>query len=160
MEIVHQLIDGIILIVNLCFFFLRNFDSQVSYDNTLQSSQDPSEIDKHSNEVICSYCQIVTSEQLMVVSSAFISLATTVVNIPAVIMPIACSIKTWDICGIMLCHRNCTFQSGKLAVSIILAKTCLLTNCAQKCKKVLIQLKMFIFVQCRTPEHAGNPQLW
>ena len=39
----------------------------------------------------------------MVEKLIFNSLATALVDIPAVSMPIACSLKTLDICGIVLC---------------------------------------------------------
>jgi hypothetical protein len=39
-----------------------------------------------------------------------ISLATGLVDIPVVSMPIASSLKTWDICGIVLCDKTAHFR--------------------------------------------------
>ncbi len=38
------------------------------------------------------------------------SWATALVDIPAVSMPIACSLKTCDICGIVLCDKTAHFR--------------------------------------------------
>ena len=38
------------------------------------------------------------------------TLATALVDIPAVRMPIAYSLKTWDICGIVLCDKIAHFK--------------------------------------------------
>jgi hypothetical protein len=46
----------------------------------------------------------------MVEKLTFNSLATAMVYIPAVSMPIACSLKTRDICGIMLCDKTAHFR--------------------------------------------------
>ena len=43
---------------------------------------------------------------LIVEKLTFNSLATALVDIPAVSMPIARSLKTWEICGIVLCDKN------------------------------------------------------
>jgi hypothetical protein len=40
----------------------------------------------------------------------FNSLATALVEIPAVSMLIARSLKTWDICGIVLCDKTAHFR--------------------------------------------------
>uniref|UniRef100_A0A8C2K3V1 Uncharacterized protein n=1 Tax=Cyprinus carpio TaxID=7962 RepID=A0A8C2K3V1_CYPCA len=40
----------------------------------------------------------------------FNSQATALVDIPAVSMPIACSLKTCDICGIVLCDKTAHFR--------------------------------------------------
>ena len=48
--------------------------------------------------------------QLMVDKLAFNSLATALVDIPAVSMPIAHTLKTWDICGIVLCDKTAHFK--------------------------------------------------
>ena len=40
----------------------------------------------------------------------FNSLVDILVNIPAVSMPIARSLKTWDICGIVLCDKTAHFR--------------------------------------------------
>ena len=44
--------------------------------------------------------------RLMVEKSALNYLSTALVDIPAVSMPISHSLKTWDICGIVLCDRT------------------------------------------------------
>ena len=44
--------------------------------------------------------------RLMVEKLTFNSLATPLVDITAVSMPIARSLKTWDICGIVLCNKT------------------------------------------------------
>jgi hypothetical protein len=38
------------------------------------------------------------------------SLATALVDIPAVSMPIVPSLKTWDVCGIVLCDKTVHFS--------------------------------------------------
>ncbi len=48
--------------------------------------------------------------QLMVEKLTFNSRATALVDIPAVSMPIACSLKTCDICGIVLCDKTGHFR--------------------------------------------------
>ena len=48
--------------------------------------------------------------RLMVVKWTFSYLATALVANPAVSMPIARSLKTWDICGIMLCDITAHFR--------------------------------------------------
>ena len=48
--------------------------------------------------------------RLMVEKLTFNSLATALVDIPAVSMPIARSLKTWDICGIVLCDKTAHFR--------------------------------------------------
>ncbi len=47
--------------------------------------------------------------RLMVNILTFNSRATALVDIPAVSMPIACSLKTCDICGIVLCVKTAHF---------------------------------------------------
>ncbi len=47
---------------------------------------------------------------LMVEKLTFNSWATALVGIPAVSMPIACSLKTCDICGIVLCDKTAHFR--------------------------------------------------
>ncbi len=47
---------------------------------------------------------------LMVEKLLFNSWATALVDIPAVSMPIACSLKTCDICGIVLCDKTEHFR--------------------------------------------------
>ncbi len=49
-------------------------------------------------------------EMLMVEKLTFDSQATALVVIPAVSMPIACSFKTCDICGIVLCDKTAHFR--------------------------------------------------
>ncbi len=49
-------------------------------------------------------------ETLMVEKLTFNSRATALVDIPAVSMPIACSLKTCNICGIVLCDRTAHFR--------------------------------------------------
>ena len=46
---------------------------------------------------------------LMVEKLTFNILETALVDIPAVSMPIARSLKTWDICGIVLCDKSAHF---------------------------------------------------
>ncbi len=46
----------------------------------------------------------------MVEKWTFNSRATALVDIPAVSMPIACSFKTFDICGIVLCDKTAHFR--------------------------------------------------
>ncbi len=48
--------------------------------------------------------------QLMVEKWTFNSRATALVDIPAVSMPIERSLKTWDICGIVLCDKTANFR--------------------------------------------------
>ena len=48
--------------------------------------------------------------RLMVEKLTFPSLATALVDIPAVSMPIPHSIKTWDICGVVLCDKIAHFR--------------------------------------------------
>ncbi len=48
--------------------------------------------------------------RLMVEKLTFNSRATALVEIPAVSMPIACSLKTCDICGIVLCVKTAHFR--------------------------------------------------
>ncbi len=48
--------------------------------------------------------------RLMVEKWTFNSWATSLVDIPAVSMPIACSLKTCDICGIVLCDKTTHFR--------------------------------------------------
>ncbi len=47
---------------------------------------------------------------LMVEKWTFSSRATALVDIPAVSMPIACSLKTCDICGIVMCDKTAHFR--------------------------------------------------
>ncbi len=47
--------------------------------------------------------------RLMVEKWTFNSGATALVDIPAVSMPIACSLKTCDVCGIVLCDKTAHF---------------------------------------------------
>jgi hypothetical protein len=57
------------------------------------------------------YCQILLRwRRLMVEKLTFNSLAATLVDIPAVSMPIACSFKTWDIGDIVLCDKTAHFS--------------------------------------------------
>ncbi len=46
----------------------------------------------------------------MVEKLTFNSRATVLVDIPAVSMPIACSLKTCNICGIVLCDKTAHFR--------------------------------------------------
>ncbi len=46
----------------------------------------------------------------MVEKLTFNSQATALVDIPAVSMPIACSLKTCNICGIVLCDKTAHFR--------------------------------------------------
>ncbi len=46
----------------------------------------------------------------MVDQLTFNSQATALVDSPAVSMPIACSLKTCDICGIVLCDKTAHFR--------------------------------------------------
>ena len=48
--------------------------------------------------------------RLMVEKLTLNYLVTAVVDIPAVSMPIARSLKTWDICGIVLCNKTAHFR--------------------------------------------------
>ncbi len=49
-------------------------------------------------------------ETFMVAKLTFNSRATALVEIPAVSLPIACSLKTCDICGIVLCDKTTHFR--------------------------------------------------
>ena len=55
--------------------------------------------------------------QLMVEKLTFNSLATALEDIPAVSMPITRSLKTWDICGIVLCDKTTHFSGLLLSPS-------------------------------------------
>jgi hypothetical protein len=46
----------------------------------------------------------------MVEKWTFNYLATALVDIPAVSLPIARTLKTWDICGIALCDKSAHFR--------------------------------------------------
>ncbi len=50
--------------------------------------------------------------RLMVEKRTFNSRATALVDIPAILMPIARSLKTFDICGIVLCDKTAHFRVG------------------------------------------------
>ncbi len=50
------------------------------------------------------------NRRLMVEKRTFNSRATALLDIPAVSMPIARSLKTYDICGIMLCDKTAHFR--------------------------------------------------
>jgi hypothetical protein len=49
---------------------------------------------------------------LMVGKWTLNSLATALVDIPAVSMPVARSFKTWDVCGIVLCDKTAHFRGA------------------------------------------------
>ena len=53
---------------------------------------------------------LMIPSQLIVEKWTFNSQVTELVDIPAVSMPIACFLKTWDICGIVLCDKTANFR--------------------------------------------------
>ncbi len=65
--------------------------------------------------------------RLMIEKWTFNSWATAQVDIPAVIMPTACSLKTYDICGIVLCEKTAHFR---VAFYCGQPKAHLFNNCA------------------------------
>ena len=70
------------------------------------------ELPKHAQWVTCLVIRPLEWywRWLMVEKWTFNSLATVLVDISAVCMPIARSLKTWDICGIMLCDKNAHYR--------------------------------------------------